>query len=539
MTSMRVNSAVLVGALCVFAFAAEAEIARVSPQSFTPSGEDYITVFGTNLTGSVATFVVFDGAIEIEPQLASDDQLFVWVPVPVLLVEGQHCLTVRSVDASGVRTHGPVCFTVALPGSGGDGPPLLSLPEFVGAEATSPAGASVPYAAFATDAGGPVTLTCSHPSGAVFPLGGTTVTCSATNSSGAATGSFYVYVSDTTPPVLTLPADIDSADPVVTFTASAVDHIDGPISVACSPMSGSTFTPGTTRVQCYAVDTRFNYAYGSFVVRVAGSAPVLTLPDDISEEATGPAGAVVTFEVTSDDSTPVICTPASGATFALGTTSVTCTAGAATGSFNVTIVDTTPPALTAPSEVTAEATSPAGAEVVYVVTAEDLVDGDIIPNCAPPSGSLFALGETMVTCFAADTRNNGDSIAFPVTVVDTTPPVITVITASPAALWPPNHKMIDVTITASAVDTVDAAPSVRIVSVSSNQPENGTGDGDTGPDWKITGPLTVQLRAEMAGTSKQERIYTITLETQDSAGNVGTATVTVRVADTKRRATRT
>ena len=536
---MRVKSAVLVGALCVFAFAAEAEIARISPQSFAPSGEDYITVFGSNLTGSVATFVVFDGAIEIEPQSASPDQLFVWVPVSVLNVEGQHCLTVRSVDTSGVRTHGPACFTVVLPDSGGDGPPLLSIPEFVGAEATSPAGASVTYEASATDADGPVTLTCSRPSGSTFPLGATTVTCSAANSFGTSTGTFYVYVGDTTPPVLTLPADIDATDTVVTFTTSAVDNIDGAVPVSCTPASGSTFAPGTTRVQCSAADTRFNYAYGSFLVRTPGGAPVITTPGDIVEEATSPAGAVVTFDVTTDDATPVTCTPASGATFALGTTTVTCTAGIATASFQVTVIDTTPPAITAPAGVTAEATSSAGAEVVFVVTAEDLVDGDIIPVCVPPSGSLFALGETMVTCYAADTRNNGDSVAFPVTVADTTPPVITLITVSPAALWPPNHKMIDVTVTATAVDAVDATPSVRIVSVSSNQPQNGTGDGDTGPDWNITGPLTVQLRAEMAGTSKTERVYTITLETQDSAGNVGTATVTVRVADTKRRATRT
>ena len=536
---MRVKSAVLVGALCVFALAAEAELSRISPQSFTPSGEDYITIFGSNLTGSVATFVVFDGAIELEPQSASPDQLFVWVPVSVLNVEGQHCLTVRSVDVSGVRTHGPACFTVVLPGAGGDGPPVLSLPEFVGAEATSPAGASVTYEASATDADGPVTLTCSRPSGSTFPLGATTVTCSASNSFGTSAGTFYVFVGDTTPPVLTLPADIDAADPVVTFTATAVDNIDGAVPVTCTPASGATFVPGTTRVQCRATDAQYNSSYGSFLVRVAGGTPVITTPGDLVEEATSAAGAVVTFNVTTDDGTPVTCTPASGATFALGATTVNCTAGAATASFQVTIVDTTPPAITAPAGVTAEATSSAGAAVVYVVTAEDLVDGDIIPSCAPPSGSLFALGGTMVTCFAADTRNNADSVAFPVTVVDTTPPVITVITASPAALWPPNHKMVDVTLTVSAVDAVDAAPTVRIVSVSSNQPENGTGDGDTGPDWKITGPLTVQLRAETAGTIKSERIYTITIETQDSAGNIGNATVTVRVADTKRRATRT
>src|SRR6185295_146963 len=121
--------------------------------------------------------------------------------------------------------------------------------------------------------------------------------------------------------------------------------------------------------------------------------------------------------------------------------------------------------------------------------------------------------------------------AFDVIVADTTPPVITSISASPNSLWPPNHRMVNVAVTATAVDAVDPAPVTQIVSVSSNQPVNGTGDGDSAPDWVITGPFSLQLRAERSGGS--DRIYTITVESTYSAGNVGTATVTVRVGASK------
>ena len=75
---------------------------------------------------------------------------------------------------------------------------------------------------------------------------------------------------------------------------------------------------------------------------------------------------------------------------------------------------------------------------------------------------------------------------------------------------------------------VDTAPVTRIISVTSNEPENGLGDGDTAPDWEITGALTLNLRAERAGGGSG-RIYTITVESRDRAGNASTRTVEVRV----------
>lgn len=525
------------GILCLLAMAAAADITRISPSQFDLGTESFINIFGTNLLGSVETQVVFDGLYAVEPSGIDSQHLVAFVPTEVMVQEGTHTLTVRSVDATGVRTHGPVTFTVTAPVVD-PGPPLLSLPESVNGEATSPNGGVVTYEASAFDADGPLPITCTPASGENFRVGVTNVQCSATNASGTTSGSFLVFVSDTTPPVVTVPANITSDDPVVTFTASATDNLDGPLPVTCSPASGSTFAQGSTTVRCTATDSHANRGEATFRVIVTGGPPALILPDDLVEEATSAAGAVVTFVATSADETPVTCSPASGSTFAIGTTTVNCsatnTAGTSTGSFLVTVVDTTPPVITAPSLVEAEATSPAGAIVTYVVTAHDLVDGDVPVSCSPVSGSQFPFGTTDVVCSAVDSRANGDVTSFQVIVQDTTAPTVTQISATPGALWPPNHQMVNVTVSATLVDAVDPSPTWKIVSVSSNQPTQGTGDGDQPVDWVITGPTTLQLRSERS--SGKERIYTITIETRDATGNVGTATVVVRVADTKKRA---
>ena len=111
-------------------------------------------------------------------------------------------------------------------------------------------------------------------------------------------------------------------------------------------------------------------------------------------------------------------------------------------------------------------------------------------------------------------------------VVDTTPPDIVSLAASPNRLWPPNHRLVTVTVTAQVQDDVDPAPVTRIVSITSNEPVLGMGDGNTSFDWVITGDLTAQLRAERSGNGTG-RIYTITLESRDFSNNVSTQNVTV------------
>ena len=81
---------------------------------------------------------------------------------------------------------------------------------------------------------------------------------------------------DTTPPVLSLPADLvlDATGPagaVAVFTATAKDDDGLAYPVSCAPASGSTFPIGTTTVSCQATDAAGNTALGSFRVTVRGA----------------------------------------------------------------------------------------------------------------------------------------------------------------------------------------------------------------------------------------------------------------------------
>ena len=137
-------------------------------------------------------------------------------------------------------------------------------------------------------------------------------------------------------------------------------------------------------------------------------------------------------------------------------------------------------------------------------------------------------GVQTFTLTVDDGRGGTASAKVTMTVRDTTAPTISSSVASPSILWPPNHKMVPVSLTATAVDAVDPSPACAITSVASNEPVDGLGDGDTGPDWDVTGSLALNLRAERAGNGTG-RIYTITVRCSDGSGNASTRSVPVSV----------
>jgi uncharacterized protein len=108
------------------------------------------------------------------------------------------------------------------------------------------------------------------------------------------------------------------------------------------------------------------------------------------------------------------------------------------------------------------------------------------------------------------------------------PAVFSAVSVSPPVLWPPNHKMVTVTVNYDLQNVCTVDPVTVNLSVSSNEPVNGLGDGDTAPDWIIVDTHHVQLRAERSGIGTG-RVYTITITATDSRGNVSTQTVTVTV----------
>jgi len=111
-------------------------------------------------------------------------------------------------------------------------------------------------------------------------------------------------------------------------------------------------------------------------------------------------------------------------------------------------------------------------------------------------------------------------------------PVLT-LSVTPSLLWPPNHKMVPVTVTASAVDDTDPAPAITLVGVRSSEPDDGKGDGATVGDIVRVSDFEFLLRAERSG-SGPGRIYTITYRASDSAGNAVEQAVTVTVPANRR-----
>ena len=111
--------------------------------------------------------------------------------------------------------------------------------------------------------------------------------------------------------------------------------------------------------------------------------------------------------------------------------------------------------------------------------------------------------------------------------------MIASLTADPSSLWAPNHKMVTATITPNVVDNCDPAPVCEIVSVSSNEVDL-NGDGNTDPDWEVTGSLTLELRAERSGRGNG-RVYTVEVTCTDRCGNPSTDSVVVTVAHSRKK----
>jgi len=270
----------------------------------------------------------------------------------------------------------------------------------------------------------------------------------------------------------------------------------------------------------------------------AFKAPTITCPKDTTvsnatnqcsqsvafkADTTGSAAAELSYRI----GTTVITSPF---TFPVGTSTVTAIAlnggGFATCTFNVTVKDTQPPVITCPANISVfNDRGLCGATVSFTPTATDNCP-KVTVTSVPASGSFFPVGTTTVTSTATDSSGNKSTCSFTVKVTDNEPPVISGLGATPNMLWPPNHKWRDVTVNYTSTDNCGIASCG--LSVTSNQPANGHGDGNTASDWKIVDDHHLQLRAERSG-SGGDRIYTIKVTCTDIHGNSSSSTTTVKV----------
>jgi HYR domain-containing protein len=277
----------------------------------------------------------------------------------------------------------------------------------------------------------PFTVVCNPTAGSTFPIGTTTVNCTATDSSsGSASCSFNVTVNDCEGPSLTCPQsfavcnDDGRCDAVVSFDTLVDDNCPG-ATVVCTPSSGSVFPHGTTPVTCTATDGGGNTDTCTFSITVndcepptISCSPNVTVCNDL-----GRCDAAVSFSTTADDNcttVTVVCTPPSGSVFPHGTTPVSCTATDGSGntascSFTVTVNDCQPPTIQCPPDITANIHDVNDHVVDFDASGNDNCPG-VMVVCDPPSGTAFPPGCTTVVCVASDPSGNSVSCDFQVCI---------------------------------------------------------------------------------------------------------------------------
>lgn len=150
---------------------------------------------------------------------------------------------------------------------------------------------------------------------------------------------FQVIVLDRESPRLTCPANItrttDANQCAATLnpgTATASDNCSAGLTVTGARSDNQSLTAayplGTTTINWQATDASGNTAACQQTVAITANSAPLTCPANISVPATSSAGRVVTYPLpTGSDacsSGTIVCNPASGSTFPMGTTTVNC-----------------------------------------------------------------------------------------------------------------------------------------------------------------------------------------------------------------------
>lgn len=307
--------------------------------------------------------------------------------------------------------------------------------------------------------------------------------------------------------------------------------------VECFPQSGDFFRMGPTTVNCTASNRYGERANASFTVLVADSVgPRFEyLPEPIRVKAESPEGALVQYDVKAYDDIwgEVLpeCLPRSGDIFPVGVTNVLCIAtdadlNTSSASFPVEVVGEREfyELTLYADDIRIEATNPEGERVEWKVGVKGTDDPNPRVTCSHANGSLFPVGITVVDCTALDEWGMRGRTSFRIDVADVNVPRIDKAYATPDVLRA-DGAMYPIEVVVAAYDDLDPAPRCYVFSVTSNQTISIGDDQDPKEgDWRITGDLAVELRAEF---TKVDRYYDVWVTCSDFYGN-GLAT-TARV----------
>jgi subtilisin family serine protease len=255
-----------------------------------------------------------------------------------------------------------------------------------------------------------------------------------------------VVVPDTTPPVITLngadPLNLTVGDTYVEPGATAEDGIDGTVTAtpsgsvdtstadiyvvtySASDSAGNQSTTTRDVIVSEPVDTIAPVIelIGEYIIDLAlddlYSEPGYTATDDFDGDI---SESVVVGGDTVDTSVPDTYTVTYNVTDDAGNPALELTRVVNVSDADAPIINDDVPA-----SYNMEATSPSGATLSYSPpTATDDIDGEVAVTCLPESGTTLAVGPHTIECTASDSSDNDATTSFIVTVVDTTPPVIT------------------------------------------------------------------------------------------------------------------
>ena len=432
-------------------------------------------------------------------------------------------------------------------------PPTLNVPPDV-TDTTGATGASCGKIVGETELGtataddncSTATVTRSGvPAGSFFPIGETTITYTAKDGAGnTTTATQKVTITDNTPPVIKAPADasytclseVPAADPSQATSGDVFDSNGNllppaPPSDNCgvptvtvsetSSGAGSASSPRIITRTFTATDAAGNTASDAQTITVTDSTPpTIQAPGDVSVN-TGPGAAscdatvsnatLGTASATDNCSVVTVTRSPSGNTFPVGTTNVIWTAtdaagNTATSTQHVTVTDNTAPTITAPADKTlytgAGATS---CDVTVSNLDATLGTATASDNCGSVTvvrggGSVFPLGETLVTYTATDSHGNTATATQKVTVVDNTPPVVT----------PPANITVQLPLNSSATSMTVTYPN----------PATATDN--------CAGTITFSY-SPASGSTFNVGPTTVTVTATDAHGNSATATFTVTV----------
>lgn len=272
-------------------------------------------------------------------------------------------------------------------------------------------------------------------------------------------------------PVVTAPPDItvEATGPltaVISGSAVALDAVDGALTASMNPTG--PFAVGIHVVTWSASDTSGNTGTDTQVITVDDTTPPLvTAPPDLTIQSVGGSVAVQLGMASAADLVDgeLTVTPDQSGSFDVGIHTVVWSAtdssgntGSATQQVTVSLADVTPPQVTPPPDLVVEASGTLTAATLGTATAVDNVDGVLVPS--PDQTGPFAVGVHVVRWRVNDVAGNIGVGTQTVSVVDTTPPVISV--PPDVVVNASGYQTAVATGAASATDTVTAEPVITV-----------------------------------------------------------------------------